>query len=123
MTARSPKSELTYVRNLIEAGWNGALSAWTETDNRALTRILARALLAPIAVGAGVGALSASVGKNRKSRYRSATAGFIGSVVGLGAGLAWAWRGPAGHAARGAIRKINTVRDARWLEKHPIDYA
>jgi hypothetical protein len=37
--------------------------------------------------------------------------------------LAWASRGYTGSAARGAIKKINVVRDARWLEKNPINYA
>jgi hypothetical protein len=24
---------------------------------------------------------------------------------------------------RGALRSLNTVRNERWLQKHPIDYA
>ncbi|HZT30856.1 MAG TPA: hypothetical protein VFA33_13280 [Bryobacteraceae bacterium] len=123
MTARTLKSELTYLRSLIEAGWNGALSARRELGSSALTPVKSCSLLAPAAVGASLGALSAFLGTKRRSGYRSAMGGLIGSVVGLGAGVAWSSRGVAGHAARGAIRKINTVREARWLEENPIDYA
>jgi len=121
MTGVSLKSELTYVRNLVEAGWNGARSARRKADGTGRTP--ARALLAPAAIAAGIGALSTSFGKGRRSGKSLIVAGCIGSAVGLSAGVAWASRGSAGPAARGAIREINAVRDARWLEKHPIAYA
>jgi hypothetical protein len=49
--------------------------------------------------------------------------GLVGSALGFGGGVAWASRGFTGTAARHAIRGVNNVRDARWLERNPIDYA
>jgi hypothetical protein len=37
--------------------------------------------------------------------------------------MAWGTRHWAGGMARGAKKNIDTARDARWLEKNPIDYA
>jgi hypothetical protein len=37
--------------------------------------------------------------------------------------VAWASRRVTGSAAKRAIGGVNNVRDARWLERHPIDYA
>jgi hypothetical protein len=68
-------------------------------------------LVAPVAIGAGLGAAGAGLGR-RRSGSRVATAALIGSVV----GLAWASRDSA------AIRKINAARDLHWLEKNPVAY-
>lgn len=74
-------------------------------------------------VGAAVGASMASLSKRRRSGYGVAAAGLIGGALGLGCSLAWASRDFTGALARGAVDKITIVRDARWLEKNPIDYA
>jgi hypothetical protein len=123
MTTRSLKSEFTYLGHLIEAGWNGVLSSRGEPGNRVFPRLLACYLLAPTALGAGVGALSVSLRNNRRSGNRWAAAGLLGSLAGFSAAMAWSSRRVAAPAARNAMRNINTVRDARWLETHPIDYA
>jgi hypothetical protein len=68
-------------------------------------------LVAPVAIGAGLGAAGAGLSR-RRSGSRVATAALIGSVV----GLAWASRDST------AIRKINTARDLHWLEKNPVAY-
>jgi hypothetical protein len=117
MRTQSLKSELAYARNLIGAGWEGARAARNPAPARTL------ALWAPAAIGAGIGALSVSLARRRRPPSSFAVAGVLGSVAGMGLGMAWASRASAGTAARGAIRNINAVRDARWLETHPIAYA
>jgi hypothetical protein len=113
MTTHSLNSDLTYVRDLIGAGWKGAVAA------RPSVRTQAAFLVAPAVLGAGLGALSAYLRKDRRTITRCASAGLIGTVVGLSAAAAWASRG----SARAALRNVNTVRDAHWLEKNPIAYA
>ena len=113
-------SDVHYVVNLFQAGMDGVVSARKGADMRP---VWTRPAWAPAAIGAVVGATTASLTKNRRSGYGVAVGGLVGSVVGLGCGVAWASRGFTGALARGAIRKMNTVRDARWLEKNPIDYA
>jgi hypothetical protein len=119
MRARSLKSEIAYARNLIGAGWEGVRAA----RHPAPARTQERTLWVPVAIGAGIGALGLSLGRRRRAPSSFAVAGVLGSVAGMGLGMAWASRASAGTAARGAIRNINAVRDARWLETHPIAYA
>jgi hypothetical protein len=37
--------------------------------------------------------------------------------------LAWETQGLAANIARRSFQNIRPVRDARWFERHPIDYA
>jgi len=116
------KSDLTYLWQLVEAGWDGALSVRKKFAVRPPAPVPTGVLLGPAAIGASIGALSASLRRTRRSGSSVATAALIGGAVGLGAGAAWASRSSAEAAARAAIRKINAARDTHWLERHPIAY-
>lgn len=121
---RALKPDVTYARNLVGAGLQGISTARKEQkeDERIFTPALARTVWAPIAIGAAVGVLAACLNGKRKSRH-AVVGGLVGSVVGFGSGVAWASRGITKSAARNAISKVNTVRDAHWLEKNPVAYA
>jgi ABC-type Fe3+-siderophore transport system permease subunit len=112
------KPGVYYVVDLIHAGMDGAVTAG---KTAIVPQAAVRTALAAIAVGAGLGAATAAL--DRKSKFELAAKSLIGGAVGLGCGLAWASRKYAVVAARGAARRIGTVRDARWLEKNPIDFA
>ena len=112
------KAELDYFWRLMAAGWEGA----TSTREKSAGRPPARALLAPATIGAGIGALSASLRRTHRTGSSVAMAALLGGAVGLGAGAAWASRDSAGAAMRATIRRINATRDAHWLENHPIAY-
>ncbi len=74
--------------------------------------------------GAALGALSAGLQRRDARRSRAAAVGcVVGSALGLSAVMAWRSRELTRSAARKAVRGINTVRDAHWLEKNPIAYA
>jgi hypothetical protein len=76
------------------------------------------------AIGGTIGALCALLNGRRNSRYRVVTlAGLVGGAIGFGSGVAWASRGFTSAVARNVTRNVNAVRDARWLEKNPINYA
>jgi hypothetical protein len=115
-------SDIAYFRNLIKAGLNGITSARNERSGVFTPRWKAAAWT-PALVGAAVGALSTCFDKKNRSVPRAAIGGLVGSALGFGGGVAWASRGFTGTAARHAIRGVNNVRDARWLERNPIDYA
>ncbi len=121
MGTASLKSDITYFGKLLGAGWDGVTSA-RKADDRSAASAWTAAVWTPAAIGAAVGIVGASF-RNRRSGYRVALGGLIGSVLGLGSGVAWASRDVTEAAARNAVRRINTVRDARWLEKNPIAYA
>jgi hypothetical protein len=114
--------DVRYARDLVEAGLDGAASALRRT-NAAAAPALKDTVWAPAAVGAIVGLLGACSASRRKSGYHLALGGLVGTALGFGCAVAWQSRGRAETAARGAIDKIATVRDARWLEKNPVAYA
>src|ERR1039457_2385883 len=126
MKARSRfKSDFAYVKNLVEAGFEGAASDGKDAAPR-LAPVAGRATrtaLVSAAVGVAVGLGSACLARDRKSRYGVLLSGVVGGSLGYGGALAWGSRDRTAAMAGSAIRKVNAVRDARWLEKNPIAYA
>jgi len=117
-------SDIAYFNNLVRAGMDGIASARNETHVTAVfTTSLKNATWAAAALGAAVGVVSTCFDKDRRSVNRAAIGGLVGSMVGFAGGMAWASRRFTGTATRRAIRGVNSVCDARWLERHPIDYA
>lgn len=121
------RSEVEYGRKVLNSGLEGARSGREAFLNgQSLTPFLSgsvRNALKPAAIGACIGALSSCPGSQRRSIGRLFTFGLLGGAIGFGAGLLWGNRRLAARVARGALRNIDRVRDERWLEKHPIDYA
>jgi hypothetical protein len=115
--------DLFYLKSLIRAGLDGVNSAFNEKQGGIFMPAFKDAVWTPTAFGAAIGIASMCFGKGRRSAPRAAVGALIGSAVGLGGGAAWASRRFTGAAARRAMRGVNQVRDARWLERHPIDYA
>lgn len=122
------KSNIGYGRSFVVSGLEGARSGVrTSLEGTPVASVLVRSVCdswPAMAVGAYIGALGAALGNRRKSNYGAvAVSTVLGAVIGLGTGMAWGTRRLTGNMARGAFGNINAVRDARWLEKNPIDYA
>ena len=122
-TPRWLESDVTYVRQLAEAGVDGVTAVWNGPGDRRLAPVVRNSVWVSAAIGGTVGALSALLVRRRRSGYGTALGGLVGSAIGFGGGVAWASRGFTGAIGRSVIQKVNGVRDARWLEKHPITYA
>ncbi len=116
LASNSLGSNLTYLKQLAGAGLEGIESARREV--RPIVPVWA-----PVAIGVVVGLLGATMTGRRKTVSRTAMGGLVGTVVGLSAGLAWTSGRSFGPAARAAARRVNAVRDARWLARNPINYA
>jgi hypothetical protein len=121
------KSSVGYGRSLVGSGWEGLRSAERAAlGGTPISSFLVDALREswlPAAVGAYVGALGAALGQRRKPNYGALIgASLLGGVIGLTTGMAWGTRRLTGDMARGARKNIDAVRDAHWLEKHPIPY-
>lgn len=108
---------------LAEAGVSGATSVWRTPGGRAFAPVLKNQVWAATAIGGAIGAVSALLGRRRRSAYGTVLGGVVGGTIGFGGGIAWTSRDFTGAVARNAIRKVSVVRDARWLERNPIDYA
>lgn len=121
------KSEVEYGRDLADSGWQGARSARDSMlhgeAGRAILSRSARASWAPTVMGAGFGALCGLLAQRKKPNTTVVVAmGFVGSVVGFTAGVAWETRQLSSGMARGAMRGIGSTRDSHWLSKHPINF-
>jgi hypothetical protein len=117
------ESNLTYVRKLVEAGLEGLVSAGEVPRESTFGATLTPAVWAPTAVGAAIGTLSAFLGRDRKTGAGIVARVLVGSIFGFSGGMAFASRGALRTAARSSARKVNAVRDERWLQKNPIAYA
>ena len=115
------EGNLSYLKELASAGFNGAASARRESKDRPSPAWLV--VSTPTAMGALLGAFRSHRFGKRKSPSAIAIGGLVGGLVGCGAGLAWASRGYIGLAARGAARSVQAARDAHWLQANPINYA
>ena len=121
------KSQLEYGHDLIHSAMEGARSAeeharTTQPVGVLLTRS-ARASLPWAAIGAYVGLLAVGSAARHKSIRNQVLFGFLGALIGCGTNVAFSTRQLTGEMVHGAVRNINTARDAHWLAKHPIDYA
>lgn len=121
------RSEFEYGRRVLNSGLEGARSGREAFLNgRALTPFLseaARNALKPAGVGACVGLLSGYRGSGNTSIGRILGFGFLGSLIGFASGVVWESRDLTASVAANALTNIDKVRDERWLQKHPIDYA
>jgi hypothetical protein len=116
-----------YGKTLVASGAKG-IRGGSESylEGRSLSAALsesARASLPFAAFGIGAGLLQAFSGKRSHRVTRSLAAGFAGATIGFLAAFSWKTRDLAESMAQDAMKNISTVRDAHWLENHPIDYA
>ena len=121
------KSGFEYGRKVLHSALEGARCGEEAfLKGRSLTPFLSeevRNALKPAAIGACIGLLGSYPGDHRRPVGRALVFGFLGWVIGLGAGVAWKTRGLTECVACNAFRNIGKVRDEHWLERHPIDYA
>jgi len=121
------KSQLEYGHDLFHSAVEGARSAEehalaTEPVGVLLTRS-ARASLPWAAIGASLGLLAAHSARKHKSIRNQILFSLLGAALGFGTKAALSTRQLTGEIVHGAVRSVNSVRDAHWLAKHPIDYA
>jgi hypothetical protein len=120
------KSEVKYGRRVLHAGIEGTRSGQEAfLKGRRLTPYINDSVckaLAPAAMGACIGVLGSLTQKHR-SVGRVLAAASLGGAIGFAAGIAWESRGLTGSAVRGALKRIDKVRDEHWFERNPIAYA
>jgi hypothetical protein len=121
------KSNADYGRKLLDSGLEGARSAEEQFFNgESITPFLnesARHAVTGAALGASIGLLGGLSGSRHRSPARAIVCGFLGAVIGFSAGAAWQGRHLGASVVSNALKNISRVRDERWLEKNPIDYA
>ena len=119
----SLESNLAYFKQLATASMDGIGAARREIGTGVFKRPLSKVVWAPAAVGGVIGVLGARRTGRSNPLFKTALGGLAGTLFGLGAGLACASVPLLRPVVRTSTRRINAIRDARWLETHPIDYA
>jgi hypothetical protein len=117
------RSSLAYARQLSGAALDGVESAGREIHAGVFKLPIRPAVWAPAAVCGAIGIVGGKMTGNRKQSSRMAWGGLVGTALGLGAGLVLASAPLLRPVARTTARRIEAIRDARWLATHPIDYA
>jgi hypothetical protein len=116
------KSEVVYARNIIKAGLDAASSAGKDQDKPTLARASQVALMSA-ALGIAVGALGVYLGRRDRNATAAVLGGLVGGALGFTGGVAWGTRERTRSAVHNAAHNVQQVRDAHWLEKHPVAYA
>jgi type II secretory pathway component PulL len=121
-------SNIDYTRALVSSGLEGARAgAQTTLEGTPVASLLIQSVREsgmPMLIGAYIGALGAALGsRRRRASGLVLVSTLLGATIGLTTGMAWQTRRLTGGMARRARKNIDSVRDARWLAKHPIDYA
>ena len=116
-------SNLAYYRKLAAVSMEGIAAARREIETGIFKGPVPSLVWAPAAVGGVIGALGAGITRRRNPRFKTALGGLAGTLVGFGAGLACASAPLLRPVTRNSVQRINAIRDERWLEKNPIDYA
>jgi hypothetical protein len=108
-------SNKTYGRKLVEAAVSGISNQSVPAGANPPVALLLKCL-----TGAALGTCADTLLRKRSPRL-SRTAAYAG--VGFLATLAWNTRNITRAMARSAAKEIAKIRDERWLEMNPINYA
>jgi len=122
----SLKSEAIYARDLVKAGLDAATSAAKPGPDGQPPASIARAsqlALVPTAMGVAVGVLGIYLGRKDRNVVSAVLGGLVGGAIGFTGGVAWGTRDQTRLACQNAAQNVQAVRDAHWLEKHPVAYA
>ena len=120
-------SQMAYGHELVHSAVEGARSAREHAlANQPVSAVLrrsARQSLPMMAIGASIGLLALYSARKRRTTRNQVLFSMLGAIIGLGTNMALSTRELTGEIVHEAVRNINTVRNAHWLAKHPIDYA
>jgi hypothetical protein len=121
------RSRLQYGRALVNSGMEGLRHGRVaHLQRQPLYGVLsdsARGAIGLAAIGTCAALVGTCLAGRRARNVRAVGYGVAGSVIGLAVALAWKTRDLTASMGRSALREMNTVRDQRWLQNHPIDYA
>lgn len=121
------RTTVDYGRKLVDSAVAGMRTGEDEflVDGRLSPYLANRATrsLAPAAIGAMLGAYCGCLRRERRSAARVLTGCILGGLFGFSAGMVWETRYLTESIGANVRKRVQSVRDERWLEENPIDYA
>jgi hypothetical protein len=120
------KLNLVHGKELVESGIDGAKEArdavLRSEGNADLVVLAAQGSWQAAAFGLLAGAIGGVLADDRKPLRGAVAGGLLGAMLGFSGSFTWKTRPLTKAMARGASRRIGTVRDKHWLSSHPINY-
>lgn len=120
------KENLAYGKELLESGVEGAKEARESVlvaeESSHMVTAAAQESWQAATIGVLAGAICGVLADDRKPIRGVVAGGLLGAVLGFGGSFAWKTRPLTSAMARGAGKRIGTVRDEHWLSKNPINY-
>jgi hypothetical protein len=120
------KLNLAHGKELVESGIDGAKEArdavLRSEGNTDLVVLAVQESWQAAAFGLLAGAIGGVLADDRKPVRGVIAGGLLGAMLGFSGSFAWKTRPLTRAMARGATRRIGTVRDKHWLSCHPINY-
>jgi hypothetical protein len=120
------KENVAYSKELLESGIEGASDArkavLQSDENTDLVTAAAQESWQAATIGVLAGAVFGVLADDRKPLRGVITGGLLGAVLGFAGSFAWKTRPLTSAMARGAGKRIGSVRDEHWLSKHPVNY-
>jgi hypothetical protein len=126
MNPMSASGKFAYGRKLVNAGISGVRNGHQEFDPEKASALVTTSAQESVALGLAGACLGVVPAVLLARRSRSANAfvfGVIGGVLGFVGGFSWKTRKLTSTLAHSAGREVRRVKDERWLERNPIDYA
>lgn len=119
----SLRTYLRYGRTLVESGVSGLRSGReSHLNGKPLSALLSQSARASLRLAA-IGACAGLLRFYRGGRGGRIAKTFACGAIGFCAVFAWKTRDLTASMGCSALKQMNAVRDGRWLERHPIDYA
>ena len=120
------KSNLTYGRELVESGVEGAnvarKAALESPETTDMVTAAAQESWQCAAIGALAGAIFGVIADDRKPVRGVIAGSLLGAAVGFGGSFAWKTRPLTSAMAHEAGKRIGAARDEHWLTENPVNY-
>ncbi|MDR2508460.1 MAG: hypothetical protein LBD67_10845 [Candidatus Accumulibacter sp.] len=120
------KMNLAHGKEIMESGIGGAKEARDALlhaeGNMELVTVAVQESWRAASLGVLAGAICGVLADDRRPLRGVITGGLLGAVLGFSGSFAWKTRPLTSAMARGAKKRIGTVRDKHWLSRHPINY-
>jgi hypothetical protein len=120
------KENITYSKELLEAGIDGANTARKEVltaeETNDLVTCAAQESWQTATLGLLAGAICGVLVDDRRPIRGVVAGGIFGALLGFAGSFVWKTRPLTSAMARNAGKRINAVRDVHWLSKNPVNY-
>jgi hypothetical protein len=117
------RSNVDYARKIVGSGIAGAkYGREAFSSQEPLSPFLSESASKALKL-ATLGACIGALGGHFARKHKPIAFAMLGGMIAFAAAFSWTTHPLTASMGRGALKKVRSVRNERWLQKHPIDYA